>query len=179
MGLCLSIPLCCYWGYLKLLESLFRASIPICSVLLIELTLHWNNVSGANDLASAGQLIPLVVSVGTVAQAIIMILINMLKLDGQNEAQGSEPGSGQEVTGESMSRGEHGGSVSERQDTRSQEGEEEANGGDENDEEALDEVSNETDSGGEVCDLPQATTTNSKDADASGSEALEGTHPTV
>jgi hypothetical protein len=76
---------CCSWSTFGQLERIFRLSIPVFSILLVELTLRWNGVSGVNGLSSAGQLIALIVSIGTFTQAGITILINKNKSKNGNQ----------------------------------------------------------------------------------------------
>ena len=67
----------------RLLRLAISSIVTLVIITAIELTIVWNNLSGVNNLSSAGQMIPLIIG------AIILLRVIYVRFSGLNEIETS------------------------------------------------------------------------------------------
>ncbi|KAK4108512.1 hypothetical protein N656DRAFT_420966 [Canariomyces notabilis] len=72
-AICSGCLLWCTMGLLDHLHDIVILLLPVYVIVATELTLRWNSATGVHLVTTAGQLIPLVVSLGTVLQCGTMV----------------------------------------------------------------------------------------------------------
>ena len=71
-----------------MLDSLIRLAIASIVITATELTIQWNNLTGINDVSTAGQTIPLIIG----ATSIVRVLyVAFLKKDDDDGTESSGP----------------------------------------------------------------------------------------
>ncbi|KAK0704526.1 hypothetical protein B0H67DRAFT_648954 [Lasiosphaeris hirsuta] len=83
----------CALSSLGYLEEIGQKCLPMFIILATEFTLRWNDVTEVNSVTTAGQLIPLVISLGTLLQCIITVGLKMFNKEDEVVA---EVGQGEE-----------------------------------------------------------------------------------
>lgn len=63
---------------LLMLQTFFNLVVATVVVFATELTIQWNNLGGVNDATSAGQIIPIVIAVGTIVR---LLYVRIFKRD--------------------------------------------------------------------------------------------------
>ncbi|KAK4241712.1 hypothetical protein C8A03DRAFT_40933 [Achaetomium macrosporum] len=87
---------------LQLLQSALNCTVASIIVAATELTIQWNNISGVNDVSTAGQIIPVIIAAGLVSRVVYVYLFEE-EVDAGSGGNGS--GSGSSQTGSSTTPG--------------------------------------------------------------------------